>query len=125
MASALEDLTGEIIAAAIDVHKALGPGFIASIYERALAIELTRRELPFHQQLEVPVDYAGQEVGRHRLDLLVADPVVVERKTVKHLEDVHFVVVRSYLKATRCEHGLLLNFSKPKLEIKRVAARTA
>ena len=59
-------------------------------------------------------------MGRHRLDLLVEDTIVVEIKAIKSFEDIHFIVVRSYLKAMNKEHGLLINFSKPKLEVKRV-----
>src|SRR5215210_7553820 len=90
-----EALTEQIIGAAIEVHRRLGPGFLESIYEKALII-----------------DYDGEEVGRHRLDLLVEGTIVVELKAVKNFEDVHFAVVRSYLKALGRRHGLLLNFAK-------------
>ena len=118
-----EDLTHKIIGAAIEVHRKLGPGFLESIYENALGIELRKRNIPFERQVEIPVNYDEEEVGRHRLDMLVAGCIVVELKAIKQLQDVHFVVVRSYLRATRCEHGLLLNFAKVKLEPKRVIAR--
>jgi len=117
-----EQLTGEIIGAAIEVHRALGPGFLESIYENALCVELNRRAIPYSQQLEVPVRYRGAHVGTHRLDLLVAEQIVVELKTVKRFDDIHFVVLRSYLRATRREHGLLLNFAHSTLDIKRVRA---
>jgi GxxExxY protein len=115
-----EELTGEIIGAAIEVHRTLGPGFLESIYENALAVELDRRGISFSRQLEVPVFYRGVEVGRHRLDLLVANLIVVELKTVREVADSHFVIVRSYLRAVGQEHGLILNFAKPTLEIRRV-----
>lgn len=118
-----EELTGQIIGAAIEVHKALGPGFLEAIYENALALELRGRSIPFQRQISVPVLYHGAEVGLHRLDLFVADEIVVEIKAVQELQDVHFVVARSYLRAVGRQHGLLLNFSKPKLEVKRVMAR--
>ncbi|MBI4570214.1 MAG: GxxExxY protein [Planctomycetes bacterium] len=118
-----EEETGKIIAAAIEVHKDLGPGFLESVYENALAIELRAREIPFQQQMTVPVRYKGAVVGLHRIDLFVFDQFVVELKAIKALEDVHFVVVRSYLRALGQEHGLLLNFSKPTLEAKRVIAK--
>ena len=117
-----EELSGSVIGAAIDVHKALGPGFLESVYENALARELAARRIRFERQLAVPILYRGSEVGLHRLDLLVAALIVVELKAVKALEDVHFAVVRSYLRATGREHGLILNFAKPTLEIKRVIA---
>jgi GxxExxY protein len=115
-----EDLTGEIIAAAIEVHKRLGPGFLESIYENALVIELRKRGLKVEQQVDVPIEYEGFEIGRHRLDLLVEDIIIVELKAIKGLDDIHFAVVKSYIKATHKHHGLLLNFAKVTLEIKRV-----
>ena len=117
-----QDLTGRIIGAAIEVHRALGPGFLESIYENALAIELRQRDIPFQLQLSVPVLYRGAEVGMHRLDLFVSNLIVVELKTTKHLSDIDFIVVRSYLRAVDRDHGLLLNFSTPTLEVKRVHA---
>jgi GxxExxY protein len=115
-----EDLTGAIIGAAIEVHRTLGPGFLESIYENALAIEMRNREIPFERQLAVPVLYRGAEVGFHRLDMFVANLIVVELKTSKHLADIDFIVVRSYLRAVNREHGLLLNFATPTLQAKRV-----
>ena len=115
-----EKLTEQIIGCAIEVHKRLGPGFLESIYENAFVLELRKRKLQVEQQREVIVKYDGVEIGRHRLDLIVADTIVVELKAVKNIEDIHFAVVRSYLKALGKEHGLLINFSKPVLEVKRV-----
>ena len=117
-----EELTGRIIGAAIEVHKALGPGYIEAIYENALVLELRAHGVPFQRQLSVPVLYRGTEVGLHRLDLYVADTIVVELKAIKALEDIHFAVARSYLRAVGREHGLLLNFAKMTLEAKRVIA---
>lgn len=113
-------LTEKIIKCAIEVHKRLGPGFLESIYENAFVIELQRENLQIEQQREVVIKYDGVEVGRHRLDLIVADTIVVELKAVKNIEDIHFAIVKSYLKALGKEHGLLINFSKPILEVKRV-----
>lgn len=123
MALEHEELTGQIIGAAIDVHKELGPGFVESVDENALVVELRGRGIPFQRQLAVPILYRGVEVGLHRLDLFVANEIVVELKATKDLADVHFVVVRSYLRAVGREHGLILNFAKEKLEAKRVRAR--
>ena len=120
MALEHEALTEQIIGAAIQVHRTLGPGFLESIYENALIIELRRRGLSVQSQVELPIYYEGEEVGRHRLDLLVEGVIVVELKAIKDLEDVHFAIVRSYIHAARLRHGLLLNFNKPTLEIKRV-----
>jgi len=116
-------LTEKIIGAAIAVHKKLGPGFIESIYENAFVIELRKLGLKVLQQVEIPVKYDGIVVGVHRLDLFIEDTIIVELKAIKNLDDVHFAIVRSYLRAVGQKHGLLLNFAKPTLEIKRVIAR--
>lgn len=117
-----QDLTGKIIAAAIEVHKKLGPGFLESIYENALVIELQNRGLCVNQQVDLRLTYDGAEIGRHRLDLIVEDAIVVELKAIKSIEDVHFAIVRSYLRAAGKKHGLILNFAKVTLEVKRVIA---
>jgi len=118
-----EQLTDKIIGCAIEVHKKLGPGFMESVYENAFIIELQKRGLPFVKQKEVLIEYDGIEVGKHRLDLFVADTIVVELKTVKNIEDIHFAIVRSYLRALGKDHGLLINFSKKILEVKRVICK--
>ncbi len=94
-----EDLTDKIISCAIEVHKKLGPGFLESIYENAFVIESQRQKLGVEKQREVVIRYDGVEVGRHRLDLIVNDTIIVELKAVKNVEDVHFAIVKSYLKA--------------------------
>lgn len=114
------DLTDSVIGAAIHVHRILGPGFLESIYQGALEVELRHRQVPYECQLAVPILYRRVDVGSHRLDLLVADEVVVELKAIKNLEDIHFATVRSYLAATRKTTGLLLNFAHTKLVVKRV-----
>ena len=120
-----EEITGKIIGAAIEVHRTLGPGFVESIYENALLVELRHRGIQFQRQVSVPVLYRDVEVGLHRLDLLVTGIIVVELKAVKAITDAHFAFVRSYLRAIGREHGLILNFAKPTLEIKRVRATSS
>jgi GxxExxY protein len=115
-----ESLSGRIIEAAIDVHRQLGPGFLEAIYENALKVALRKRALEFLFQQDVPVYYEGEEVGLHRLDMVVQKEIIVELKAIKALEDVHFAQVRSYLKATGLHVGLLLNFNAPTLAIKRI-----
>ncbi len=115
-----DQLTSRIIAAAINVHKALGPGFLESVYEQALALELAAAGIRFESQKLIPVTYRGQPVGEHRLDLLVEGQVVVELKAVSELAPIFFATVRSYLKAAHLETGLLLNFAAIPLTIKRV-----
>jgi GxxExxY protein len=115
-----EDASREVIEAAIEVHKCLGPGFLEAIYERALRIALQSRDVPCETQKEVTIQFRDQLVGLHRLDLIANSEIVVEIKAVKAFEDIHFAQLRSYLKATKLEVGLLLNFNSLTLAIKRV-----
>src|SRR5207248_9686734 len=104
-------LTEQIIAAAIRVHRALGPGFLESVYEQALAVEFALGGIAFVRQHPVPLFYRDHQIGEHRLDFLVDNKIVVELKAVESLENVHFAIVRSYLKATDLADALILNFS--------------
>ena len=113
-------LTERIIAAAIRVHKELGPGFLEAMYEEALAIELTAAGLTFERQKLWPVFYREHLIGEHRLDFLVEQKVILELKAISALEDIHFAIVRSYLKAAGLSDALLLNFATPQLTVKRV-----
>jgi GxxExxY protein len=114
------ELTERIIGAAIRVHKELGPGFLESIYEEAMTVELRRLCLNFDRQKPVPIFYRGEPVGEHRVDLLVERSVVVELKAVANFENIHYAVLRSYLKALGLNDALLINFAGTKLAIKRV-----
>ena len=113
-------LTDTIINASISVHKEIGPGFLEAIYEEALCIELSSRRVPFERQKSIRLTYRDKLIGEHRLDLLVSERVVVELKAIQALEPIHFAIVRSYMKATHVESGLLLNFAHMPLTIKRV-----
>src|SRR2546421_6855162 len=112
-------LTQEIIACAIRVHRALGPGFLESVYEEALAVEFALSGIQFIRQHPVPLFYRDHQVGEHRLDFLVDGMIVVELKAISQLEDIHFAVGRSYLKAANLSDGLLFNFATAPLTIKR------
>jgi GxxExxY protein len=114
-------LTEKIIGCAISVHKALGPGFMEKFYEEALCTELERENIAFNRQVAISLAYRGKIIGRHRLDLLVNNTVVIELKAVKKLEKIHYAVTLSYLKASRVPVALLMNFNFPTLEIKRFA----
>lgn len=105
------DLSYEIIGAAIEVHRALGAGLLESIYEDALCIELDDRHIPYERQKDIRITYKGRQIGIHRLDLLVDDLVVVELKAVQRLESVHTAQVMTYLKITNRRLGLLINFN--------------
>jgi GxxExxY protein len=98
----------------------LGPGFLGSIYENAFIIELQKENLQVARQREVIVNYDGVEVGRHRLDLVIDDTIVFELKAARSIGDIHFAIVKSYLKALGKEHGLIINFAKKVVEVKRV-----
>ena len=115
-----EELSRKIIGAAIEVHSEPGPGFLESIYEKALKVEFSEHEFNYVAQKEIKVKYLGVVVGFHRLDLLVENKIIIELKAVKELTDVHFAQLRSYLKATGLKVGLLLNFAKPTSELRRV-----
>lgn len=104
-------LTEKIIAAAIEVHRHLGPGLLESIYEQALCHELELREISYQQQPEVSVHYKGKAIKGQRIDLLVESQVVVELKAVRELPDVATAQTLSYLKATGLNRALLINFS--------------
>jgi len=101
------ELSYRVMQAAFEVHNALGPGFVESVYEAALAHELELRGIPFERQKEVIVRYKGRSVGTHRLDLVVGDKIILELKAVTVLTDAFKQQTLSYLKAT----GLKLSSS--------------
>jgi len=114
------EITNVIIGAAIAVHRELGPGFLEAIYEQALAVEFALRGIAFIRQHPIPLFYRDHQVGEHRLDFLVENKIVVELKAIEALENVHFAIVRSYLKAAALADGLIFNFSSMPLTVKRV-----
>ena len=114
------ELSQRIVGSCIQVHRALGPGFLEKVCEEALAIELTKNGLKFERQKLVVIYYDSKPVGEHRLDFVIEERVVLELKACKDFEDVHFAIARSYLKATRCCLALVVNFARPKLEVRRV-----
>lgn len=107
----LNELSYQVFGAAIEVHKELGPGYLESVYEDALCIELDLLKIPYKRQYPVAVSYKGHQVGESRLDLFVDQRLIVELKAVEALADVHRAQVISYLKATNCLLGLLINFN--------------
>ena len=111
-----------VIGAAIEVHRALGPGYLESVYEEALAIELDRRGILFERQKAFALAYKGHPVGQGKLDFLIAGRLVVELKATEALAPIHDAQVISYLKATGCGLGLLVNFNVRLLKngIKRI-----
>ena len=110
-------ITGAIIGAAIEVHRALGPGLLESAYEECLCRELSLRQIPFERQLPLPVEYKGLRLDcGYRLDLLVADMVVVEIKAVESLLPIHEAQLLTYMKPGGWKVGLLINFNVPVLK---------
>ena len=109
------DLTRRIIEAAIEVHRILGPGFLESVYEEALAHEFDLRGIPYKRQITYQIGYKDIVAGEHRLDFLVDDKVVLDLKAVKDFEDVHIAITLSYMRATKKRVGLLINFNKARL----------
>ena len=118
-----DPLTEQIIGCAIEVHRVMGPGLPEATYEEALCIELTESRLGYTRQVPVPVTYKGRMIGEYRPDLVVADQVVVEIKSVERLIGVHQAQVLTYMRLLRMPVGLLLNFYGEVLRtgIKRLA----
>lgn len=120
--SKLDQFAHAVIGAAFEVHRVLGPGFLESVYEEALAVELDLRGIEFRRQVPVAVGYKGRAVGEARLDCLVENLLIVELKAVDELAPIHQAQVISYLKATGHHLALLINFNVPVLRdgIKRI-----
>lgn len=117
-----DEIARKIIGAAIEVHRVLGPGYLESIYENALAVELEEIGLKVERQKCVHISYKGRDIGEGRIDILVEGEVIVELKTVDALAPIHTAQVISYLKATELQLGLLINFNIPLLKqgLKRI-----
>lgn len=111
-----DNLANAVIGAAIEVHRELGPGYLESVYEGALAVELGLRKIPFVRQPTVEVRYKGTRVGEGRMDLLIDNGLVVEIKAADSLLPIHRAQLISYLRAVNLPLGLLLNFKTPLLK---------
>ncbi len=118
----IDEMAHAVIGAAIEVHRVLGPGYLESVYEEALAMELKLRGIAFERQKPLAVDYKGKVVGEGRTDLFIDKCLVVELKTVETLYPIHTAQVLSYLKTLRLPLGILINFNVPILKegIKRI-----
>ncbi len=116
-------LSNEIIAAAIEVHRCLGPGLLESAYDECLCYELADRDIRFERQQRLPISYKGRSVDcSYRLDVVVEGVVILELKAVDHLEPIHTAQMLTYLKLSQLKLGMLINFNVPllRLGIKRV-----
>ena len=118
----LDQLAHSVLGAAIAVHRALGAGYIESIYEEAMCVELDYQNISYQRQYKIAVQYRGRAIGEGRLDLLIADTLPVELKAVEVFLPFHQAQLLSYLKMTGFQLGLLINFNVPVLKqgIKRV-----
>ena len=102
----INDLTGEVIGAAIEVHKALGPGLLESTYEECLCIELGLRKIPYERQKELPIEYKGVNLDHaYRLDIVVPNKLIVELKACESLEPIHDAQLLTYLKLSGIKIG--------------------
>ena len=120
----INQLTGRVIGAAIEVHQALGPGLLESTYEECLCIELGLRKIPYERQKELPVEYKGTKLDcGYRLDIVVANTLIIELKACESLQPIHEAQLLTYLKLSGIKVGLLINFNVPVLKegIKRLA----
>ncbi|NVM25483.1 MAG: GxxExxY protein [Desulfobacterales bacterium] len=119
----INDLTGEVIGAAIEVQKALGPGLLESAYEECLCRELDLRKIPYERQKELPIEYKGVKLDcGYRLDIVVANQLILELKACENLQPIHEAQLLTYLRLTSSKVGLLINFNVPVLKegIKRL-----
>ena len=113
------DLAGRVIGIAMEVHRTLGPGFVESVYENALLVELAASQLAFDSQKALTVIYKNQCVGDFVADIIVDKALIIELKSVQSLLPVHEVQLVNYLTATGIEEGVLLNFGSESLQFKK------
>ena len=114
-----EELTGKILQACFEVSKELGTGYLESVYEKALLVALRQKEVKAERQIPLEVSFRGMAVGKFFVDILVEGKILIELKTANNLTNEHFAQVINYLKATKIEVGLLINFGNSKLEYRR------
>ncbi|WP_010662942.1 GxxExxY protein [Marinilabilia salmonicolor] len=115
-----EELTHDVIGAAMEVHRILGNGFQEVIYQRALAIELENRGINFSREHEMSIHYKDHVIGTRRVDFFVEEQIMVEIKAIINLEDVHLAQAMNYVEAYNLPIGLLINFGAKSLQFKRV-----
>lgn len=114
------DITKKIIGCAMKVHSSLGNGFQEVIYQRALAIEMSKNGLSFEREMEMDIYYDNEHIGTRRVDFFVEGKVMVELKALVNLEKVHLAQALNYLEAYKIDVGLLINFGAPSLQFKRL-----
>jgi len=108
-----QDLSYRVIGCAIEVHQHLGPGLLESAYEKCLVYELSKNNIPFQQQLALPIQYKSMEIDcSYRLDLVIAKELILELKSVNHLTAIHQAQILTYMKLANINTGLLINFNE-------------
>jgi len=115
-----KELSYRIMQAVFEVHNQLGPGFLESLYEEALAHEFSLQKIPFERQKIIRVSYKNKLIGQHRLDMVVNNQIILELKAVSELADIHKQQLLSYLKATNLPLGILINFGTQRVQYKRI-----
>ena len=119
--SQVDQQTYDIIGAALEVHKSLGPGFLEVVYKEALSIELAERRIPFSDEVEIPVFYKGKKLKTcYRSDFICHGSIIVELKAISQLGDLEMAQVLNYLRATGFRKALLFNFGAKSLEKRRL-----
>ena len=112
-----------IIGAAMEVHRTLGCGFVEPVYQEALAIELSKRNIPFEREKELTIEYKGNKLSKtFRADFICYDNIILELKATSDFADEHYAQIYSYLKASKMDLGILINFGKTALEYERIPA---
>lgn len=112
-----------IIGAAMEVHRTLGCGFVEPVYQEALAIELSKRNIPFEREKELTIEYKGNKLSKtFRADFICYDNIIMELKATSDFADEHYAQIYSYLKASKMDLGILINFGKTSLEYERIPA---
>jgi GxxExxY protein len=114
------DITHKIIGCAMKVHSTLGSGLQEVIYQRALAIEMSKQGLTFVREMEMTIFYDGLDIGTRRVDFFVQDKIMVELKAVSALDDLHIAQAMNYLEAYNLPVGLLINFGSKSMQYKRI-----
>ena len=120
MSRSFETLSSQILGAAVEVHRELGPGLLEVNYARALRVALEQRGVAYHAERPIALSFRGVGIGEFRLDLVVDDAIIVELKSVQRFEDIHFAQLRAYLRATGLQIGLLINFNAKVIAVRRM-----
>ena len=107
----LKDITERIISCSIEVHSILGPGLLENVYEEALSYEFKLRDIVYERQKEITLKYKSQVVGKHRIDFMIEDKVIIELKAVEAINKIYEAQLLTYLRATNKRIGLLINFN--------------